>query len=113
MRAELKRCARRQHGLVTRAQVLKTYSAQELRSLVSRGELESVVRSVYRIGGAPVTWKQKVMAAVLGAGPGAVASHATAAALWMLSGFPPKVTEITVLHGGSRRSSLAKVHQTR
>jgi very-short-patch-repair endonuclease len=113
MRAEVKRFARKQHGLVTRAQVLQIYSEQKLRTLVDRGELEFVARSLYRIGGAPVTWRQKVLAAVLSAGPGAVASHATAAALWGLSGFPPKVIEIAVPHGGSRRSALATVHQTR
>jgi very-short-patch-repair endonuclease len=113
MRAEVKRFARRQHGLVTRAQILKTCTERELRTLVGHGELEFVARSLYRIGGAPVTWRQKVLAAVLSAGPGAVASHATAAALWGLTGFPPKAIEITLLHGGSRRSALAKVHQSR
>src|SRR3954470_15289693 len=103
MQAEVKRFARRQHGLVTRAQVLGVSSDRELRTWLSHGELERVVPTVYRVGGAPVTWRQKVLAAVLAAGPGAIASHATAAALWMLSGFAPKKIEITVPHGGSHR----------
>src|SRR5205807_1777024 len=57
---------------------------------------------VYRLPGAPVTWKQKVMAAVLAAGPGAVASHKTAAALWGLAGFPPREVEVTLPHGKYR-----------
>jgi very-short-patch-repair endonuclease len=113
MRPETKRLARRQHGLVTRAQVLKTCTERQLRTLVDHGELEFVAQSLYRVGGAPVTWRQKVLAAVLSVGPGAVASHRTAAALWGLSGFPPGDIEVSVSHGGSRRSTLAKVHQTR
>jgi len=45
------------------------------------GELMAMHAGVYRVAGAPVTWRQAVLAAVLANGPGAMASHRTAAAL--------------------------------
>ncbi len=44
-----------------------------------------VYRGVYRISGAPVTDLQRLMAAVLAGGPGAMASHRGAAWLWGLA----------------------------
>ena len=56
-----------QHGLVTRAQVVDAgWSASGLRRLVGGGRLVVVRPSVYRLAGAPVTWEQRLLAAVLG-----------------------------------------------
>ncbi len=46
------------------------------------GRLHLVHRGVHAVGHAGLTWHGHVMAAVLACGPGAVASHTTAAALW-------------------------------
>lgn len=54
-----------------------------------------VLPGVYRVGGAPPSWHQRVMAACLWAGEGCAASHGTAGALWALDGFEPGVVEIS------------------
>jgi very-short-patch-repair endonuclease len=99
--------ARGQHGLVTRAQVLGALSSRTLERWVQAGRLEGVRRGVYRVGGAPETWEQGVLAACLAAGPASRASFRTAAALRDLEGFPRDGVEIT--HFGTRPSSIEGV----
>jgi very-short-patch-repair endonuclease len=73
--------ARRQHGIVARAQLLTIglgRRAIELR--VANGRLHLVHRGVYAVGHEVVSREGRWMAAVLGGGPGAVLSHASAAA---------------------------------
>lgn len=65
-----------------------------------------------RISGTPVSWHSEVLAAVLGAGPGAVASHRTAAALWQLEGIRRVKPEITVPRGRRYRRDGVTVHQS-
>lgn len=67
--------------------------------------------AVYRVAGAPVTWEQRVLAAVLAAGPGAAASHRTAAVLWGL--LSAGVIEIVVPRGRTPDLRGVIVHQTR
>lgn len=76
--------AARQHGVITRAQLLE---AGLKRGAVSRrlkaGHLRPLHRGVYVMG--PLTPpRAREMAAVLASGPGAVISHRSAAALWDL-----------------------------
>jgi very-short-patch-repair endonuclease len=70
-------------GLITRAQYLAlglpTGSWQRLHA---SGALERVHRNVSRIGGTPETREQRILAALLAIGPGAMASHRTAAFIW-------------------------------
>jgi len=79
--------ARRQHGLVRRAQILASHTPRQLDRLVTQGHLVRVLPEVYRVGGAPDGWEPALMAAVLAAGDGAVASFRAAAHLWGLAGF--------------------------
>ena len=101
-----------QHGLVTREQ-LRTSGLTDamIEGLLARGLLVCVHRGVYRVAGVPVTWRQLVLAACLAGGPGAVASHRAAAALWGLEGVEEKV-EITL--PGSRLPRMTGVlrHRT-
>lgn len=71
-------------------------------------------RGVYRIAGVPVTWEQRVLAACLLVGPGAVASHSSAGALWRIEGMGPGRPEITVpaAMSGVAAASLAGVHHS-
>lgn len=48
-----------------------------------------------RIGGAPCSWEQDVLAALIWAGAGAAISHRSAAALWGFDGCAPDVVELT------------------
>jgi hypothetical protein len=85
-----------------------------VRRLVDRGAWERVAPGVYRIVGAPLTWHGRALAAVLAAGPEALASHRTAAHLWGLEGFgPPGRIEVTVRrHSRPRRRPGVTVHET-
>lgn len=71
-----------QHGAVSRQQLLDAGATREaIAWAVKVGELISVAPSVYVIAGSPRTWKQRLMVAVLDAGPGACVSHRAAARL--------------------------------
>ena len=63
------------------------------------------------MAGSPVTWHQRIAAATLAAGPGAVASHRAAGFLHDLAGIAPRA-EVTVGRGRSPRPSGILVHRT-
>jgi putative AbiEi antitoxin of type IV toxin-antitoxin system len=103
------RSARAQYGLVTREQVLEAgHSPAQLEHLVRSRRWERIHRSVYRVGGVPETHEQRILAAVLGAGPGALASHLAAGFLWKLRGVVPDQLDVTVESG--RQPKLRGVH---
>lgn len=92
---EVARLVAGQHGLITTAQLRQLgLSDAAIRRRVANSRWMKVDRGVIRIAGVPVTWESTVLAAVLAAGDGAVASHRTAAVLWGLDGFrkgPPEL----------------------
>lgn len=104
--------ASRQHGLLTRQQVLV---AGWTDSVISRrlrtGRWKRLRTGVYIVGGVPASWEQRVLGACLAGGPDVVASHRTAARLWGLVSADGR-TEVTV--AGDRRVRLpqTKVHQS-
>jgi hypothetical protein len=111
--AELRRLARRQLGLLSHEQARRVLSENQIKHRVKRGQLERVREGVLRVGGSPETWEQLLLAAILAAGPGAVASFRTAAWLWALPGFErPDVFEITVPRTRRARLPGVKVHDT-
>ena len=110
---QLARLAARQQGVVTAAQVAALgISPDASQRRVRAGRWVRVVPGVFAVAGTSNTWKQRTMAAVLAAGPGAAASHTTAAALYNLSCCPFRRVEILVPEGRSHRSRLATVHET-
>jgi hypothetical protein len=77
------RLAGRQHGLVAVRQLaVLGYSEHHIRHRVERGFLFRVHRGVYALTGTKDTFEFRVMAAVLAAGGGALASHRCAAVLF-------------------------------
>ena len=63
------------------------------------------------MAGAPATWEQKLSAAVLWVGEGALVAGAAAAALWDLSGWPDGPLEVT--HEGAKQNAFGiVVHRT-
>ena len=61
----------------------------------------------------PPSWEQRVLAAVLAAGDGAVASHMSAAALWRFDGVPPTAEiDVTVARPRCPRAVPGTVHRT-
>lgn len=92
------RLATRQHGVVSRRQLLAggaTRWAIEWR--IASGRLHVVHRGVYRVGHRAPGKRAREMAAVLACGPGAVVSHRTAGRMWeLLAGGEPDVIDVTV-----------------
>lgn len=82
--------AERQHGVVARWQ-LRTIGVD--RRVVQRrlvaGRWRTVGRGVLLVSGAPRSYEQIVMIAVLEGGPTSIASHDAAGWLWRLPGFSP------------------------
>jgi very-short-patch-repair endonuclease len=75
--------ARAQHGAIAWRQLRELgLSAQAIQHRIGTGRLFPVGRGVYAVGRADLTRHGRWMAAVLSAGPGAVLSHGSAAALW-------------------------------
>jgi hypothetical protein len=68
--------AERQHGVVTRGQLLERgFSAQSVKHRITNGRLHPVWRGVYALGRPQLTRYGRWMAAVLSCGPEAVLSH--------------------------------------
>jgi hypothetical protein len=103
--------AERQHGVVTRAQLLDlAYTADAIKHRVAKGRLHPVARGVYAVGRPQLTPYGRWMAAVLACGAHAVLSHRTAAALWEL--LPaPDVIEVTTTDSGGRRRRGVVIHR--
>jgi very-short-patch-repair endonuclease len=75
--------ARRQHGVVARAQLVALgLSRTEIGGRVKRGWLHRVHRGVYAVGHTSLTRNGRFTAAVLACGEGAALSHFSAAVLW-------------------------------
>lgn len=95
--APLLRLAGRQHGLVTIRQLRALgFTEDAIRHRVDAGVLFRVYRGVYAVAGTRDTFDFRVMAAVLAAGDGAVASGRCAAALFDLRRIRCDVPEVTV-----------------
>ena len=69
--------AAQQHGLLSAPQLRELgFSDHQRRHLIAIGALRPLRRSVYAMAGAPQSWRQTALAAVLAAGPDTVLSHA-------------------------------------
>ncbi|MEO7442782.1 MAG: type IV toxin-antitoxin system AbiEi family antitoxin domain-containing protein, partial [Acidimicrobiales bacterium] len=101
-----------QHGLVSWRHALDLgVPSTTVARWARQRRLVRVHTGVYRMAGAPVTWEQSVLAAVLAAGDGAVASHRSAARLWGLH--DNDAVEITVPYAKLPRLRGVVVHRSR
>lgn len=106
---DVARRAAQQHGLVERGWLLdQGISPSMIQRWRLSGRVEQVQPHVYRVTGAPVSWEQRVFAAVLSSGPGAVASHRAAARLWGLH--DGSEVEVSVPGRARRRARGASVY---
>jgi very-short-patch-repair endonuclease len=88
--------AKKQHGAVARRQALEVgMSPSAITRRVKAGVLRQIMSGVYVVAGHEITWKTRLMAAVLWGGEGTVASHRAAAAVWGLPGSSSSTVEIT------------------
>lgn len=104
--------ARRQHGVVTRAQLTALgLSRNAIAHRVSRGRLHILWRGVYAVGRPGVSREGRWLAAVLACGEGALLSHRSAAQLWGLVKPSAAAIEVTVpAHRYPRRGGI-RVHR--
>jgi very-short-patch-repair endonuclease len=83
-----------------------------VRRQVLAGRLHPVHRGVYAVGHPRITREGRWMAAVLRCGPGAVLSHASAAALWGIRPTAAARVEVTVPRDrGHRPKAGIKIHR--
>jgi predicted transcriptional regulator of viral defense system len=112
--AEMARLRERQHGVIATRQLAALGLARGgVARRAQAGRLHRIHRGVYAVGHRVLTVDGRRMAAVLAAGPGAVLSHASAAALWELR--PTSATRIDVsvrsTAGRGKRPGL-RIHRT-
>jgi predicted transcriptional regulator of viral defense system len=105
--------AERHHGVIAVYEAWALgVSEAELRSALREGHLARECRGVYRVQGSVPTWQQRVMVRVLAAGPGAAASHRTAAALLGLPGFTRARIEVARVWKRSRNTRPHWLHES-
>lgn len=86
-----------QLGLITRQQLFDIgVTPRQLRTLAESGVLRRLRRGIYGAAAHPTGPRQRLLAATLAAGPGAVASHLTAAWIWGFDGLQPDGMELSV-----------------
>ncbi len=89
--------AARQHGVVSRAQLEAIGLGRgAIQNRLARGLLHRLHQGVYAVGHRRLTGDGASMAAVLAAGPGAVLSHRSAAALWGIRNTDRAAVEVIV-----------------
>ena len=102
--------ATKQHGNVTRQQLLKLgFTPDGIRQLLRIGFLHRVHLGVYAVGRPPVTALEKAAAAVLACGAGAALSHFSALALWGFIDRWPSSFDVAV--PGDRRRPRITIHR--
>jgi len=96
---ELERLARRQQGVVSRAQVLAAGMTEaQLRWRVARGDWQVLHRGVYLTNNGRPDWSARARAALLRCGAGSVLALGSAAYLWRLEKAAPARITVAVPH---------------
>jgi hypothetical protein len=110
---EISRIAARQHGVITRSQLLVVgLSASAITKRARGGRLHRLHQGIYAVGHVEVALEGRWMAAVLASGRGAVLSHCSAAIHWGL--LKPIVGPVEVSvpsHAGKRRRAGIRLHR--
>lgn len=107
--------AEMQYSLVSRRQARSLGATRSgLQSRLLGPDWDAPTPRVLRLVGAPRTVRQHLMLAVLDAGPGAVVSHSSAAALWQLPGFSFTTVEVSrPRHRSTCATAGARPHHPR
>lgn len=110
----LARIADRQHGVVSRPQILALgLDPSRIDRWLAAGRIHRVHSGVYAVGHPRLTQRGRWMAAVLAGGEDAVLSHYTAGLLWGILDREVALIHILIRSGsGHRRPGLA-IHRTR
>ncbi len=104
--------ARRQHGVVTRTQLLDLgLSSDAVKHRIVKGRLHPLWRGVYAVGRPELTQHGRWMSAVLSCGPTAALSHESAAALWRIRSEWRSEIDVSVPANVFRRRPGIRVHR--
>jgi very-short-patch-repair endonuclease len=110
--ARIARLASGHHGVFSYTDAIRAgFTKRTIYGRISTNRWERLHAGVYRLNGAPSSWRQQLFAACLALGRGAVASHRAAAALWHLAGYDPGILEVSVPRGRRPRERGVLVHQ--
>jgi hypothetical protein len=103
-----------QHGLIRRADLARLgVTDREIGWRINVGRVEVPHPGVYYLNSTPPTWKTAALAAVMAAGPDALASHRCAAVVWGLDAVYGRTIEVTVPYLESPEPAGVIVHRTR
>jgi len=106
--------ARAHHGLFNTRHLRELGVSKATREQrLGAGRWEHVADSVYRMSGAPPTWRSELLAACWAGGDRALASHRSAAALWELPGGSRDFAEILAPRWRRTRTPGILVHETK
>src|SRR3954452_22552385 len=104
----------RQHGVVSRGQLRELGLADSaIVYRIASGRLHRVHRGVFAVGHRLLTARGRWSAAVLACGPGAVLSHASAAALWEMRPSAAVYVDVTIRRTGRRTRQGIRIHRPR
>jgi hypothetical protein len=104
----------RQYGVIDRREALRSgMTPEQIRYRLETGEWEALHIGVYRMTTLSKSPHQALIAACLGAGPFAVASHQSAAWMWNMLRHPPNHPTISVPWPVRARLTGVTVHQSR
>jgi len=101
-----------QHGLITTSQAIDAgVTRGQIESRVRTGKWRRARRGVFALVGVRETWEQNLLAVVLRAGPGTVASHFSAAGLHRFPDSMRETFEVTARPGAQPRIRGVRVHR--
>jgi hypothetical protein len=104
--------AKRQHGVITRAQLLALgFSAHAIDHRIATGRLHPIHAGVYAVGRKELTRHGAFIAAVLSCGEGAALSHASAAELWKIRPRVGGALEVSLPLARRAKRKGIKVHR--
>jgi len=110
--ARIAALAEAQHGVVSRGQLLALgLTSSAIGRRTQSGRLHALHRGVYAVGHPRLSRRGHWMGAVLACGPGAVLSHAAAAALWDLRPSAAVKIDVAVPTAGGRSQRALRVHR--
>lgn len=102
-----------QQSLITTRQAASVgIDRERCRSLVHQRIWERIDHGVYGPLGVPLTWKRRLMAALLLAPAGSLGSHRAAAMVLGVGGIPEPVPELTIPRGTTFRRPWLVVHES-
>jgi very-short-patch-repair endonuclease/predicted transcriptional regulator of viral defense system len=108
------RVARRQFGVVTRAQLVALGATErQIGRWLASGRVHRVHAGIYAVGHAAPRREAKWLAAVLACGDGALLSHRSAATLWCIRDGEGPRPDVTVPYGSGRRHPKIAMHRGR